>query len=80
MMVARYVDSMNAPTDKFRRYRAKKKALGLREVRLWAPDVHAPGFRIEAERQAKLLRGTPGERDAMAFIEAVMEETWNELD
>ena len=71
---------MNAPTDKFRRYRAKKKAQGLREVRLWVPDVHAPGFGAEADRQAKLLRGTPGERDAIAFIEAVMEETWNDLD
>ena len=57
---------MNAPTDKFRRYRAKKKAQGLREVRLWVPDVNAPGFREEAERQAKLLRGTPGEQDAKA--------------
>jgi hypothetical protein len=71
---------MNAPTDKFRRYRAKKKAQGLREVRLWVPDIHAPGFREEMERQAELLRGTPGELDAMVFAEALFAETPKDLD
>ena len=71
---------MNVQTDKFRRYRAKKKAQGLREVRLWVPDVHAPGFRAEAERQAKLLRGTPGELDAIAFAEALLAESRDDLD
>jgi len=61
---------MNAPTDKFRAYRARKRAQGLREVRLRVPDVHAPGFKKEAARQANLLRDTPGERDALDFAEA----------
>jgi Protein of unknown function (DUF3018) len=31
--------------DKFRRYRARKKAAGLKEVRMWLPDVHSPEFK-----------------------------------
>lgn len=30
---------------KFRRYRERMRARGLKEVRLWVPDLDAPGFR-----------------------------------
>lgn len=70
---------MNKPAsiagDKFRRYRARKKAKGLREIRMWVPDINSPGFAEEAERQAALLRGAPEEREALDFIEAVMADT-----
>ena len=56
--------------DKFRRYRASKRASGMKLVRLWMPDPRTPGFAAEAERQAALLRGAPEEADALAFIEA----------
>ncbi len=59
--------------DKFRRYRASRRARGLRLLRVWVPDPHAPGFREEAERQARLLLGAPEERDALDFIEAAAE-------
>ena len=39
-------------------------------LRICVPDPNAPGFREEAERQAALLRGSPEEAEAMAFIEA----------
>jgi hypothetical protein len=57
--------------DKFRRYRANRKASGMKLLRVWVPDPHAPGFRDEARRQAALLRGAPEEIDALDFIEAV---------
>ena len=48
---------MNAETpgsqDKFRRYRAAKKAAGLREYRLWAPDWSGPKFEAEMARAAE---------------------------
>lgn len=56
--------------DKFKRYRATQKQRGMKLVRLWVPDSHAPGFRREARRQAELLRGAPEEREALDFIEA----------
>lgn len=58
--------------DKFSRYRATKRRQGMKLLRIWVPDPTAPGFAEEAERQAKLLRGHPSEREAMEFIEAVL--------
>jgi hypothetical protein len=60
----------NDGLDKFRRYRANRRASGMKRLRVWVPDPHAPGFRKEAERQALLLRGAPEERDALDFIDA----------
>ena len=60
--------------SKFARYRARKKAQGLRELRMWVPDVNSPEFKAQAEREAKLLRGAPEEQDALDFIEAIIAE------
>jgi Protein of unknown function (DUF3018) len=60
--------------DKFKAYRARKKAAGLREVRLWLPDVRSKTFQEQAERSAAALRGHPSEEDSMAFIEALHAE------
>jgi hypothetical protein len=59
--------------SKFRRYRANQQARGMKLLRVWVPDPRAPGFREEAERQARLLRGAPEEAEALDFIEAVAE-------
>jgi hypothetical protein len=56
--------------DKFQRYRASRKARGLKLLRVWTVDPHAPGFAEEARRQALLLRGSPEEVEALAFIES----------
>ena len=63
----------NDGLDKFQRYRASRRASGLKLLRVWVPDPCAPGFRAEAERQAQLLRDAPDERDALDFIEAAAE-------
>jgi hypothetical protein len=57
--------------SKYARYRASKKRQGLKLVRLWLPDVNAPGFKEEAERQAAVLRGQPEEIETLAFMEAL---------
>lgn len=56
--------------DKFQRYRATRRAKGMKLLRVWVPDPQAPGFREEAQRQALLLRGAPEEQAALDFIEA----------
>ena len=56
--------------DKFQRYRASRRASGMKLLRVWVPDPHAPGFREEAQRQALLLRGASEELDMLDFIEA----------
>ncbi len=60
--------------SKFSRYRARKKAKGLREIRLWLPDVNAPGFWERSVLAAAILRDAPEEEETMRFIEAINPE------
>jgi hypothetical protein len=62
--------------SKFQRYRQNKKRRGMKLLRIWVPDPKAPGFRAEARRQAKLLRGAPEELEALRFIEVAGD--WSE--
>jgi Antitoxin MazE-like len=55
-------------SSKFQRYRASKRARGMRLLRIWAPGMRAPGFVEEAERQAKLLENKPEQIEATDFI------------
>jgi hypothetical protein len=68
MVMAR--PAANDGIDKFRRYRANRRAEGMKLLRVWVPDPTMPGFRDEARRQAALLHGTPEQQDALDFIEA----------
>jgi hypothetical protein len=65
-------DSSPARQDKFRRYRARKKAQGLREVRLWVPDVRAPGFQDRMDKQIAAINESGTHRDALDWIEEVI--------
>ena len=67
------------PQDKFRRYRARKKAAGLKELRMWLPDVHSAEFKAEMARAARELNGSQSEREAMDFIEAAMADTMKDI-
>jgi hypothetical protein len=65
-----------APADgltKFQRYRREKVRAGMKLLRVWVPDPSRPEFAKEAERQGKLLRRRPEEKEAMAFIEAAFD-------
>jgi hypothetical protein len=55
---------------KFQRYRRNKRRQGMKLLRIWVPDPKAPGFKEEARRQMRLLRGSPEEAEVMRFIEA----------
>jgi hypothetical protein len=58
-----------APSDKlskFQRYRRAQASKGMKLLRVWVPDPTRPDFVREAERQARLLRGRPEEREALA--------------
>lgn len=67
---------MNAPPpqDKFRAYRARKKAAGLREIRMWVPDMRLPQWQAEARRQAALLNHSEDEQEAIALMEKLTSE------
>ena len=60
--------------DKFRAYRARKKAAGLREIRMWVPDVRTKEFWAKSVRCAEILKHAPEEEETMQFIEALVAE------
>jgi hypothetical protein len=80
-MVARYLSSMaERDPNKFRRYRERKKAQGLREIRMWVPDVNAPRFQERLKDQIERINASEDEREVMIFCEAAAEEMWRDLD
>jgi hypothetical protein len=54
---------------RFQRFRARRKAEGMKELRLWVPDTKRPGFAQEIKRQLALAEGTPDDRESLEFIE-----------
>lgn len=66
--------------DKFRAYRARRKAAGLREVRIWVPDVNAPDFWEQSVLAAAILRDAPEEAETMLFIEAIQADSAGDWD
>jgi len=65
--------------DKFRRYRARKKAQGLREVRLWALDTNAPGFQEEIDRACRVINASEDSRQLQRELDEMAAEVWNDL-
>ncbi len=61
--------STDRPPDKFRRYRERLKARGLRQIQLWVPDTTHPRFQDELRRQLTLVEHSEEDREALAFIE-----------
>lgn len=85
--MARYLLDMNVHTpkvDKYRAYRERKKAAGLRQVRIWTLDPDAPGFRERMASDWARINSSSEEREIMREIELGMAEdskdwpAWNE--
>ena len=56
--------------EKFRRYRARRKAGGMKLARIWIPDPRSPEVAARALREAESLRGAADEQEILDFIEA----------
>lgn len=53
------------------RYRARKRAAGLRLVQIWVYDTTRPAFRRELRRQALRIAASEREAESGDFVEAV---------
>ncbi len=60
--------------DKFKAYRARKKAAGLREIRMWVPDVRSKEFWEASVREAESLKNHPSEDETMRWLDALYAE------
>lgn len=56
---------------KVREHRGRLRALSLRPVQIWVPDVRAPAFRSQAHRQSLAVAQSAQVRDDQSFIDAI---------
>ncbi len=63
------MQTSNQNQSRYQRFRSRRKAQGMKELRLWVPDPSAPGFREEALRQSRLASETTANQDVLEFIE-----------
>jgi hypothetical protein len=56
---------------KARQHRERLRAQGLRPIQIWAPDVRAPSFRLEAHRQSLAVAISEHDDEDQALINAV---------
>ena len=65
--------------DKFRRYRARKKAAGLREVRMWVPDTRVPVFQERLDKSIAAINASEDSKRVQEWLDEMTEEAWNDL-
>ncbi|WP_251134069.1 antitoxin MazE family protein [Rhodomicrobium sp. Az07] len=56
---------------KVREHRARLRALGLRPIQIWVPDLRTPTFKKEAHRQSAAVARSSSAADDQAFIDAI---------
>lgn len=56
---------------KVQQHRDRLRALGLRPIQIWVPDVRAASFRKEAHRQSLAVSRSAWAREDQAFIDSV---------
>lgn len=54
-------------------YQGRMRAIGLRPMQVWVPDVHRPGFADEVRRQVAVLRDQVEEDEVLEFIEVAQD-------
>jgi hypothetical protein len=59
--------------SRVRAHRARLRAMGLRPIQIWVPDVRSPDFTAEAHRQARLVAGSDAAEDDQTFVDAISE-------
>ena len=56
---------------KVQQHRDRLRALGLRPIQIWVPDVRASSFKTEAHRQSLAVARSARASENQAFIDAV---------
>jgi len=67
--------STNQDPAKFRQYRERLKARGMRRIQLWVPDTSHPRFQEELRRQLALIESGDDDQETLDFIEQSAEWT-----
>ena len=62
--------------NKYKAYRERKKAAGLKQVRIWTIDTSRPGFQEKLEADIARINASESEHETIAFGEALMAEIY----
>lgn len=62
---------MASTRERVREHRQRLRALGLRPVQIWVPDVRAPEFVAEAHRQSAAIAASEHEAADQDFVDAI---------
>jgi AmiR/NasT family two-component response regulator len=60
---------MTDGAKRVRKHREKMKAAGLKPVTIWVPDVNAPGYREQLERDIAIINA---DADSMLVMEQML--------
>jgi AmiR/NasT family two-component response regulator len=61
--------AMTDGAKRVRKHREKMKAAGLKPVTIWVPDVNAPGYREQLERDIAIINA---DADSMLVMEQML--------
>jgi hypothetical protein len=61
---------MSDSAKRVRKHREKMKALGLKPVTIWVPDVNSPEFKADLRRQCELINA---DADSQIVLEGMLE-------
>jgi hypothetical protein len=64
---------MSDTRNRVRAHRARLRAMGLRPIQIWVPDVRSPDFAAEAHRQARLVAASTAADDDQDFVDSISE-------
>ena len=73
-------DQSPGRTNKFKANRARKKAMGLKQVRLWVPDVNAPGFQEKLDAEIAAINAAEDSKTVLRSADESAAELWNRAD
>ena len=57
--------------ERVRDHRLRLRALGLRPIQIWVPDVRSPAFVTQAHEQSLAVAASNQAADDQAFIESI---------
>lgn len=61
----------SAGADRVRTHRQRMRALGLRPIQMWVPDVRSEEFAAEARRQSRLIAESEHAEEDQAFVDSL---------
>ncbi len=59
-----------------RKHRDKMKAMGLKPVTLWVPDVHSPEFKAQIARDIAAINASPDEKVILEELSHIEIDDW----